>query len=217
MRDHQAINKSRPSSLAEVTKWGETNKEIATRVSSSSRSCVRRDTARRAPFPAPLRVFRSGAARRGPLGRLCRTCGPRRLRSPSLICDRAGKAGRGGAAPLLTPDAAEACTSTDNGVRNEPSGGQPCEISGTVTRSHGARLRRRARLSSRRVLQKPRVLRASANCKETPKAPRQPAAPIRRRPPRCQPCAGATLAHRRRGASWRQAVATYNAKAHKEE
>jgi len=40
----------------------------------------------------------------------------------------------------------------------------------------------------------------------TPKAPRQPAAPIRRRPPRCQTDAGATLA-RRRGRAPRQRAA----------
>ena len=51
--------------------------------------------------------------------------------------------------------------------------GRVCEISETVPRSPGARLRRWARLSSRRVVQKPRALNASANCNVTPKAPRQ--------------------------------------------
>jgi len=52
----------------------------------------------------------------------------------------------------------------------------------------------------------PRAVRASANCKVTPKAPRQPAAPMRRRPPWCPMPAGATLARRRGRAPRRQAA-----------
>jgi len=47
-------------------------------------------------------------------------------------------------------------------------------------RSHGARLRRRARLSSRSVAHEPRALRAIANCRVTPAGPTLPSEPIRR-------------------------------------
>jgi hypothetical protein len=58
-------------------------------------------------------------------------------------------------------------------------------LSKTATRSRGACLRRWARLSSRPAAQKPHVNQGQhANCKAMPKAPRRPAAPMRRRPPR---------------------------------